>query len=155
MKFLVWGIGKNLKEKWNIGFYGFPVKVKKADPGKTQQYLDLMNQWLILKHEGKNIKTYLEKKGYHTIAVYGMSIYGRHVIRELQGTDITIAYGIDQKKMKPYQKIEILQPIGDLPYVEAIINTIIGDHFKIEAALAHITKAPILNLEDVIFESYD
>lgn len=76
-----------------------------------RQYLDMMNQWLILKQEGKSIGEYLKKSQYSSVAIYGMAIYGRHTIRELEDTDITIAYGIDMKKMKPYKGIEVLHNI--------------------------------------------
>lgn len=32
----------------------------------------MMNQWLILKQEGKGIDKYLKKCGYSTVAVYGI-----------------------------------------------------------------------------------
>lgn len=120
-----------------------------------RQYLDMMNQWLILKQEGKNIAGYLKKRGYSSIAIYGMAIYGRHLIRELSGTDITIAYGIDLKKMKPYEGIEVLQPIGELPSADVIINTVLHDHMGIAAALAKLTSVSVISLEDVIFGSYE
>lgn len=120
-----------------------------------KKYLDMMNQWLILKQEGKSIGNYLEQQGYHTVAVYGMAIYGRHIIRELQGTSIAIAYGIDSKKMNAYRGIEILQPVGELPYAEVIINSVIHDHTNIKNTLENITDIPVLCLEDIIFDSYD
>ena len=120
-----------------------------------RQYLDMMNQWLILKQEGKNIAKYLRKKGYSSVAIYGMAIYGRHVVRELTGTDITIAYGIDWKKMKPYEGVEVLQPNDKLPFADVIINTVIHENAGIAVALAKLTKVPMISLEEVIFESYD
>lgn len=122
---------------------------------RDKQYLDMLNQWLILKQEGKGIQSYLNQKGYHSVAVYGMALYGRHVIRELERTEISIRYGIDQRKIKPYKGIEVLQPKETLPYVDAIINTVIYDHVNIQKALAAITDIQVLNLEDIIFESYE
>lgn len=118
-------------------------------------YLSMMNQWLILKQEGKSIARYLKRNGYHSAAVYGMAIYGRHVVRDLLGTDITIAYGIDQKKMKPYQGVEVLQPTIELPQVDIIINAVIHDHMNIKDTLAHITDIPVVSLEDVVYGSYE
>ena len=120
-----------------------------------KKYLDMMNQWLILKQEGKSIGNYLDKRGNHTVAVYGMALYGRHIIRELQGTDIVVAYGMDRKKMNAYKGIEVLQPIGELPYVDVIINSVIHDHINVKNTLANITNIPVLCLEDVVFDSYD
>lgn len=121
---------------------------------RDKQYLDMMDQWLILKQEGKSIADYLAAKGYRSIAVYGMAICGRHVIRELRTTDIMVVYGIDRNKLSPYMEIEVRQPVGELPCVDAIVNTAIFDHANIRRMLAQLTKIPVVSLEDVIFESY-
>ena len=117
-------------------------------------YLEMMNQWFILKQEGKGIDNFLRKKGYYRVAVYGLALYGRHVIRDLEGTDIKVLYGIDQKKVNPYKGVKVLQPTKELPAVDVILNTVLRDHSNIEKALAKITDIPVLNLEDVVFESY-
>lgn len=118
------------------------------------RYLNLMHQWLILKQEGKSIDKYLKEQGYHSAAVYGMAIYGRHVIRELQESDIKVRYGIDRRKLDGYKNIEVLQPIEELPDVDVIINTVLHDHVDIKLNLAKITNCPVISLEDIIFESY-
>ena len=120
-----------------------------------RQYLDMMNQWLIIKQEGKSIERYLKRNGYSTIAIYGMAVYGRHVVRELNGGDIKIAYGIDRKKMNPFKGITILIPMEELPVVDVIINTVIHEHAAIEKDLSKITECPIVSLEDVVYESYE
>lgn len=119
------------------------------------RYLNMMNQWLILKQEGKGIDRYLKKRGCNTVAVYGMAIYGRHVIRELQESDIKIVYGIDRRVMEAYKNIEVIQPAEGMPLVDIIINTALCDHTNIKANLAQLTSSPIVSLEDVIFESYN
>lgn len=119
-----------------------------------RQYLDMMNQWLILKQEGKSIGEYLKKSQYSSVAIYGMAIYGRHTIRELEDTDITIAYGIDMKKMKPYKGIEVLQPTGKLPPADLIINTVIHENAAIAEVLVKLTSVPVISLEDIVFGAY-
>lgn len=119
------------------------------------KYLNMMNQWLILKQEEKSIDRYLRNHGYNVIAVYGMGLYGRHVIRELQGSDVRILYGIDRKKMKPYKDIEVVQPMEGMLHVDAIINTVLHDHISIKSHLAELINSPVLSLDDIIFESYN
>lgn len=122
---------------------------------RDKKYLDMMNQWIILKQEGKSVEKYFQKNGYHSIAVYGMSIYGRHLVRELQGTEINIVCGIDRKKMNSYKDIKVLQPIDKLPEIDAIVNTVIWEHINIKASLSQITDRPVICLEDIIFDCYD
>lgn len=119
-----------------------------------RQYLDMMNQWLILKQEGKGIERYFEKNNYYLVAVYGMAIYGRHVIRELKKTEISVAYGIDRKKMNPYEMVEIIQPTGTLPLADAVVNTVIYEHEAIKSLLAELTDIPVISLEEVVYGSY-
>ena len=120
-----------------------------------EKYLNMMNQWLILKQEGKGFDKYLKRQGYNTVAVYGMGIYGRHVIRELQGTEIRISYGIDRKKIMPYKNVEVLQPTERMSPVDAIINTVLCEHVNIKSYLAQICESPVLSLEDIVFGSYE
>ncbi len=122
---------------------------------RDKKYVDMMNQWFILKQEGKGIEKYFQKNGYYSIAIYGMSIYGRHLVRELQGTDINIVYGIDQKRMNPYKNIKVLQPFHELPDIDVIVNTVIFEHTNIKKSLLEITNSPVICLEDIIFERYD
>lgn len=42
-----------------------------------QQYLDMMNQWLIICEEGRHVDKYFKERDYKNIAVYGMAVYGR------------------------------------------------------------------------------
>ena len=118
------------------------------------RYLNMMNQWLILKQEGKGIDRYLKKHGCSTVAVYGMAIYGRHVIRELQESDVKIMYGIDRREMDAYKNVKVIQPAEGMPPVDLIINTALNDHANIKTNLAQLTSSPVVSLEDVIFESY-
>ena len=117
-------------------------------------YLDMMNQWLILLQEKKSICSYIEKEGWRFVAVYGMSIYGRHVIRELKNTDCIVAYGIDRKAIGEYEGIKILKPVKGLPKVDVVINAVIHEHDDIRKNLQDIVSCPIISLEDIVFESY-
>ena len=118
----------------------------------AQRYLDLTNQWLIVRQNGYSVSEFLAEKQMCRIAVYGMGLYGRHLIRELQHSDVVIEYGIDCKKMKPYQGICIRQPAEILGNVDAVINTVIWDHDNIERQLSVKVDCRIVNLEDIIFE---
>ncbi len=77
---------------------GFEKQLSKKS-GMSDKHLALflmMNQWVRVKQEGKNLSSYFEENGYHKIAVYGMSYAGETLVNELEGTNIEVAYGIDQ-----------------------------------------------------------
>lgn len=120
-----------------------------------QKYLQMMNQWLIIKQEGRGLEEYFLLRNYKKIGIYGMAVYGRHLIRELNGSRIEVLYGIDQKELKPYKGVNIYHLSEKLPAVDAIINTVIQEHSYIKSQIENICNCPIVSLEDVVFDSYE
>lgn len=129
------------------------LKVKNSS-FDAQRYLDLMNQWMILKHNNITLSTYLTEKGMRKIAIYGMGIYGRHLIREFEKCeDIQLMYGIDMKQMKPYRGINIYNLSQTPNEVDAVINTIIYDT-NVAKIIEKRMGCKVISMEDLIFESY-
>lgn len=119
-----------------------------------EQYLNMMNQWLILAQEGKSLNRFLIRQGWQKVAVYGMSIYGRHVIRDLKEEDCTVVCGIDRKKMSSYEGVHIYEPTIRLPQTDVVINTVLHRHQEIVRDLQQVVSCPVVSLEDVVFGSY-
>lgn len=127
---------------------------KKTVPN-TQRYLDIMNQWLILKQKGIKLENYLMKNGYKNVAIYGMGIYGRHLIREfVDSTQVKLMYGIDKREMDKYEGVDIrkLKEVQDYP--DVVINTIFYDD-SVKRDLEKTLKCDVVSFEELIFESYD
>lgn len=120
----------------------------------TQQYLDIMNQWLILKHNNIKLEPFLIQHNYKNIAIYGMGIYGRHLIREFQdATDIKLVCGIDKKKMQAYQGVPILS-LGEIDEkIDVVINTIFYDE-TVKDNIKKALECDVISFEDLVFESY-
>lgn len=112
----------------------------------------MMNQWVKVKQEGKNLAEYFEKNGYKKIAVYGMSFAGETLIDELRDTGIETAYGIDQKAGQIYADVDVLSMEDDLDEVDAVVVTAITFFDEIEEKLSEKMGCPILSLEDVLYE---
>ena len=101
-------------------------KISMEKAGKIQAKSDkhlalflMMNKWVKVKQEGKNLSSYFMEHGYKRIAIYGMSYAGETLINELKDSDIELAYGIDQKKGL-YSYIDILSLDENLPEVDAV-----------------------------------
>lgn len=120
---------------------------------KSEVYLDMMNQWMILKHAGQGVFEILQKRKIETIAIYGMGVYGRHFVRELKNSKINILYGIDGKQMSPFEGVNIVKLQKDMPVPDAVINTVIHEHGEIERELQKYYRCEIISLEDLIFEA--
>ena len=136
--------------------------VGKMSMGKTQgikamsdKHLALflmMNQWVKVKQEGKNLSRYFEQNGYKKIAVYGMSYAGETLIDELKGTGIDVAYGIDKSYDSIYSDVDIVSVEDELEKVDAIVVTAISFFDEIEEQLSEKIDCPIVSLEDILYE---
>lgn len=138
------------------------VAVGKMSRDKTQKiqsisdkhltlYL-MMNQWVKVKQEGKNLADYLEKNDYSTIAVYGMNYAGSTLINELKNRNITVKYGIDRNVDSIYADVDLVSVSDDLEPVDAVIVTAVTFFDEIETVLSGKVDCPILSLEDILFK---
>lgn len=112
----------------------------------------MMNQWVKVKQEGKNLVSYFEKNGYKKIAIYGMSYAGETLLDELKGSAVQVAYGIDKNAVGIYSDVEIVSMENSLEEVDAIIVTAITFFDDIEEKLSEKVSCPIISLEDVLYE---
>ena len=112
----------------------------------------MMNQWVAVKQEGKNLADYFEKQGYKSIAVYGMSYAGERLLEELKGSDSQVQYGVDKNADNIYMDVNIVTMEDELKPVDAIVVTPIFFFDDIEEELSQKIDCPIISLEDVLYE---
>ena len=112
----------------------------------------LMEQWINIKQEGKNLKSYFEKNNYKRIAVYGMSHVGLRLIKELKESGIEIVYGIDRNAANIYADIKLVTMDDDFEAVDAIVITPIDGFEDICDALSKKINCSFLSIEDIVNE---
>ena len=132
--------------------YGKALDEKKKLSDKHLALFLMMNQWVKVKQEGKSLREFFEKKGYKKIAIYGMSYAGETLVRELESTDIEIAYGIDKNADSLYMNIDIVSLDEDLEKVDVVVVTAITFFDEIQEALCKKLDCPIISLEDILYE---
>lgn len=131
-------------------------KEDKNDTGvlkfKSQFYM--LNRWLQLEQQGKNIAEYLEDNGYHKIAIYGMGSMGERIIDDLKKTKVEIAFGIDEKadaRLSEECSIYSLEDCVD-KNADVIVVSAIFAYQDIKAKIESCgIQIPIISLEDVIY----
>lgn len=131
------------------------VKQLKQERELSDKHLALflmMDQWVCIKQENKNLSEYLKKKNYNTIAIYGMSYAGKRLLEELRESNIYVKYGIDRNADNMYLDIDVVSPEAFLEKVDAVIVTSIFFISEIEKQLADKLSCPILSLEDILYE---
>ncbi len=126
-------------------------KIKNMSDKHLKLFL-LMNQWVKVKQEGKNLARYFEKNDYIKLAIYGMSYVGETLLEELEKTNIQVAYAIDRNLDGVYANISIVSPEGILEEVDAIVVTAIASFDEIAEELYKKIKYPVISLEDILYE---
>ena len=126
-------------------------KIRERSDKHLALYL-MMNQWVKVKQEGKNLSEYFEKNGYQKIAIYGMNYAGVTLCDELKGTKTEVVYGIDKNADSIYSDLDIVSPEADLGETDAVVVTAITFFDEIEEQLLRKVECPIISLEDILYE---
>lgn len=127
------------------------LEKEKKTSQKNLQLYHLMTQWVKLKQSGVSLADILAKRGYHHIAVYGMSYVGERLIEELKGSEVTVEYAIDQNARTLYSYVDAYTPEDPLKPVDAVIVTPIAYFDAIEAVLTKKMDCPILAIDDLMY----
>ena len=112
----------------------------------------MMNQWVKVKQDGKNLSLYFEREGYKEIAIYGMSYAGETLMEELVDSPVTVKYGIDRNAEKILADVDVVTPDAFLEPVDAIVVTSVTFFEEIEEILRQKTDCPIISLEDILYD---
>lgn len=115
--------------------------------------MQVMNQWIINKQKGIELKDFFVTNGYKEIAIYGMSYLGERLVDELDGSNVTVKYAIDKNADNIYAPFEVLKPGDSLPDVDAIIVTPFFFFDEVEEDLEDKVDCPIISIEDVVYGS--
>lgn len=118
-----------------------------------KEYYRLLEVWMQNLENGKKIEAYFQYNNYNQIALYGMGKMANHVIKELENTNIRVAYAIDRN---PNINADI--PILSIdektfPVADAIIVTPIYEYVNIERELSRILDIPVIPLDEVVRET--
>lgn len=121
----------------------------KEQAGKNRGLFLLMDQWIRIKQDSKNLEIFFLKNKYRRVAIYGMSYVGLRLVKELRHSEVEIAYGIDRNASNIYSDIKLLTMDNNLPNVDAIIVTAISGYDDIRDALSKRVDCPIISIEDI------
>lgn len=119
---------------------------------KFIKYFGLMDRWLWLKLQNKDIKEFFEAKNYHKIAIYGLGEIGNRLYEELSRTsDIRVAYAIDSRADKKRTPLKVYKPEEALPDVDVIVVSVNYIFDEIAQLLSDSVNCPVISIDDVIF----
>lgn len=128
------------------------VKKKNEKVEKFRSYYNVLNQWLSLKQENKNLSQYFSNNNFKKIAIYGMGEMGTRLYSELENSDIEVVCAIDKNASNTFTELNVIEPDDELPEVDAIVVTAVFAFDDIESMLSEKANCTIVSLEDVVFE---
>ena len=101
---------------------------------KFVEYFNILDAWMKIKEENKEIESYFTENDIKTIAIYGMGKMGKHLVASLEGTSIEVAYGID-RNTGVASPIKCYGIDEEWPEVDAIVVTATFDFDNIESLI--------------------
>lgn len=116
------------------------------------EFYRVLDQWMTLKEQHKDVDEILAKNGYHKIAVYGMGSMALHLIEALRGSDITLEYAID-KNPDFYTDVCIKTPDEELDKVDVVIYTNKFEDKRVIEELKQKAGCPLVSLSDLVFDN--
>ena len=123
-----------------------------ANNAKSKALYEMLKKWITLKAEKKGICSYLEEKGYSTVAIYGISDIGEILLEELINENVVVKYAIDRNAAYIKTTVDVLAPDDDLPVADVVIVTAITFFDEIKSNLKTKIQCPILSLEEILDE---
>lgn len=117
---------------------------------KFKNYYNLLEQWLELKQQNRNIGEYLESCGYRKIAIYGMGKLGKRFLDELEESDVKVDYVIDLNLCEQDSKFVVKRPNESMDEVDVIIVTAVNEYSDIKSKLMEQCNYKIISLTEVL-----
>lgn len=137
-------------DKWLIGYQDKEIKNQ-----KYYRMFKLALAWGEL--ERGSVGSYLKRKGYQRIGIYGLKELGMHLCKELEYTDISVLIGIDRNPVISWASFKVYNTLEQIccEELDAIIVTpfIEYDAIKKELEARGVHGNKIISLEQVIYEA--
>lgn len=136
-----------------VGYLGIKQVEQKAEKvDKFKGYYNMLNQWLILKQEGKNLSEYFKSNNYKTVAIYGMGEMGNRLYEELKDSDIEVKYAVDKEAESTYSELDVIELESDFDEVDVMVVTATFAFDEISEDISDKVDFPVISLEDVVYD---
>ena len=119
---------------------------------KLLEFYNLLIQWLTVKQNGYSLASYFEKKGYKTVAIYGMKELGERLHAELKTSGIEVKYAIDKNAASIYADIDVLFPDESMEKVDVVVVTAIHYYDEIANNISGKLDCPVISLEEIVYD---
>lgn len=144
------------KVSFSVDKYEEPSRISEEvkDIRKLNNYLLLLDKWLAKEKWAEQFISLATKNNIKTIGIYGYSVLGKQLLRELSNQEsINIECIIDKRDLSNDNlKITAIRPSDEIPQLDAIVVTAVEYYNEIYVFLKNKTDAKIYSLEHLIDE---
>ena len=134
--------------------YIFEVDKNKLKLIRNRKYINCLDSWLRLKENNKSISKMLEKNKIESIAIYGYGMLGRHLLKDINYSKVRVDCIIDRQKEYPNLQVPVFDLNDELPKVEAVVVTVIGDYEEIyDQLMIKMPQSKIFSVYELIYEA--
>ncbi len=117
---------------------------------RYESYWRIMDQWLLLKEENIQVSDLLEDRNIHRVIIYGMGMIGKHLVRDLAGSNIKIVCAIDRQEMREEIGFPVINVDDIIPEADAVIVTPSYDYTNIKKNLEEKGLKNIISIETIL-----
>lgn len=128
------------------------IKSIYKDKNKLESYFNTLDKWLTIKERGKCLAQYFEKNNVKSIGIYGYGVLGKHLVKELYESDVTIKYIIDKKKLDTFYNIKVIRPEEQIQDLDMIVVTAYYYWNEIVELISRKGTYQIISLETIVNE---
>lgn len=123
---------------------------------KLEREFGLLDRWLWIKLDYRNIKIYFEQRDYKSIAIYGVGEIANRFYEEISRTsEIEIKYAIGAESNLSHPFLKVYAESDEMPLVDAIVVCDISIVSAVKNRLKEKVNCPIVSIEDVIYKVPD
>lgn len=117
---------------------------------KFKRLFQIMDKWLLLEEENKvRFGHFFEMEKVRTVAVYGMSAMGKHLLTALRRENVEVPFGIDRYVGQFGDSYKIYRPEETIPEADAIVITAY-DTAEITKTLKKKFAGKVYTLEEIL-----
>lgn len=119
---------------------------------KFHKMFYILDMWMSLKEQNREIASYLAERGHRSIAIYGMGQLARRLLCELEGSAVSVRYLIDRNSDFLEEDFPVCSPEAPLQAVDAIIIALVQGEEAIRCVLEQRICTEIKTISEVISE---
>lgn len=126
------------------------IKQLEIECEKQKLFYEVLLKWLKTRRIGESIASYLKKRKYNSVAIYGMKEIGVELLNELEECGVRVEYAIDKNASNIYEPIDIYTMEEELPQVDVIIVTAVYYYDGIKKEMAKKVECPVVSILEIL-----